>query len=77
MCSHYNRPIEAILISIYNIPFSIPKKKISLNYLNLQVWDFSKGRKNEFETAMVNEPLVFEPLKVYCNIDSLTLFFYL
>ena len=27
---------------------------------------FSKGFKNEFETAMVNEPSVFEPLKVYC-----------
>ena len=28
---------------------------------------FSKGLKNEFETAMVNEPSVFEPLKFYCN----------
>ena len=27
----------------------------------------SMGLKNEFETAMVNEPSVFEPLKVYCN----------
>ena len=27
---------------------------------------FSKGLKNEFETAVVNEPLVFEPLKFYC-----------
>ena len=26
----------------------------------------SKGLKNEFETAMVNEPSVFEPLKFYC-----------
>ena len=24
------------------------------------------GLKNEFETAVVNEPSVFEPLKVYC-----------
>ena len=31
---------------------------------NLQLWDFfSKGLKNEFETAIVNEPSVFEPLK--------------
>ena len=29
---------------------------------------FSKGLKNEFETAMVNEPSVFEPLKVYCAL---------
>ena len=27
---------------------------------------FSKGLKNEFETAVVNEPSVFEPLQVYC-----------
>ena len=34
--------------------------------LNLQQGDFSKGLKNEFETAVVNEPSVFEPLKFYC-----------
>ena len=28
---------------------------------------FSRGLKNEFETAMVNEPSVFEPLKFYCK----------
>ena len=27
----------------------------------------SKGLKNEFETAMVNEPSVFEPSKFYCK----------
>ena len=27
---------------------------------------FSRGPKNEFETAMVNEPSVFEPLKFNC-----------
>ena len=26
----------------------------------------SKGPKNEFESAVVNEPSVFEPLKFYC-----------
>ena len=26
-----------------------------------------KGLKNEFETAVVNEPSVFEPLKFYCT----------
>ena len=29
---------------------------------------FSKGLKNVFETAAVNESSVFETLKVYCNI---------
>ena len=27
----------------------------------------STGLKNEFETAVVNEPSVFEPLKFYCS----------
>ena len=27
---------------------------------------FSKALENEFETDVVNEPSVFEPLKVYC-----------
>ena len=27
---------------------------------------FSKGHKNEFETAVVNRPSVFESLKFYC-----------
>ena len=43
--------------------FNINKKKLS------QICSygiFSKGLKNEFETAVVNEPSVFEPLKFYC-----------
>ena len=27
---------------------------------------FSKGFKNKFETTVVNQPSVFEPLKFYC-----------
>ena len=27
---------------------------------------FAKGLKNEFETARVNKPSGFEPLKYYC-----------
>ena len=51
-----------------NIPFSIYKKRKSTEIIpNLQLWDFSKGLKNEFETAMVKEPSVFEPLKFYCR----------
>ena len=30
----------------------------------------SKGPKNKFETAVVNEPSVFEPLKFYCNTGT-------
>ena len=31
---------------------------------------FPKGLKNEFETAVVNEPSVFEPLKFYCICNT-------
>ena len=33
---------------------------------------FSKGLKIEFETAVVNEPSVFEPLKFYCTTKKRT-----
>ena len=47
--------------------FNIKKKENHLKIIpNLQLWDFSKGLKNEFETAVVNRPSVFEPLKFYC-----------
>ena len=43
------------------------KKKNNLNYPKSAAMKlFSKGLKNEFETAVVNEPSVFEPLKFYC-----------
>ena len=51
-----------------NIPFPNMKKG---NHPKLcQICSYgicSKGPKNEFETAVVNEPSVFEPLKFYCN----------
>ena len=49
---------------------NIKKKKITLNYPKYNnvcnYGDFSYRLKNEFETAVVNQPSVFEPLKVYC-----------
>ena len=48
--------------TVFNI-----KTKITLNYPKSEAKGlFSKGLKNEFETAEVNEPSVFEPLKFYC-----------
>ena len=41
------------------------KKKIILNFPKSTPF-FPKCPKNEFETAVVNEPSVFEPLKFYC-----------
>ena len=46
---------------------------IKMNFiLSLQLFDFSKGLKN-VETAVVNEPSVFEPKKAK-QISSLALF---
>ena len=48
--------------TIYNI-----KKKIILNDpKSAAMGFFSKGLKNGFETAVVDEPSVFEPSKFYC-----------
>ena len=53
--------------SIENIKHTIFNRKKNLNYLKLCGFlDFSYGLKHEFETAAVNEPSVFEPLKFYC-----------
>ena len=43
-------------------------KKNTMNYpKSAAIAFFSKGLKKEFETAVVNEPSVFEPLKFYCS----------
>ena len=49
-----------------NIPFSIYKENHPKLSKICSYGIFSKGPKNEFETAVVNEPSVFEPLKFYC-----------
>ena len=57
--SHENTPH-----TIINLKIIIPNKSTHnvCSYVS-----FSSGLKNEFETAVVNEPLVFEPLKFYLN----------
>ena len=55
-------------------------KKIALNYPTAAIGFFSKRLKNDFETAVVNETSVFEPLKFYCitylvsNIETASLY---
>ena len=56
-------------MSTHNIPFLIMKKSPK-GIPNLQLWDFSKGPKNEFKTAVVNKPSVFELLKFYYKVFS-------
>ena len=58
---------EYTLYTIFNM-----NKKNTLNYPKPAVMGFfSKGLKNEFETTVVNEPSVFEPLKFYCKYNIL------
>ena len=54
----------------HNTPFLLQENE---NYPKLSKISshgiFSMGLKNEFERAMVNEPSVFEPLKVCCTLS--------
>ena len=60
--SHRGDSNEYTRYTIFNI-----KKKITPNYSRSAALGFiSKGIENEFETAVINEPSVFEPLRVYC-----------
>ena len=54
-------------MSTHNISFSIEKEKLPIIILSLPLWDIFKGMKNEFETAVVDEPSVLEPPKFYCK----------
>ena len=43
-------------------------KKISINYSKYAaIRYFLRDSRTKFKTAVVNEPSVFEPLKVYCK----------
>ena len=54
-------------MSKHNILFSTSKKKITLYYPKSVAMGFFHGFNNNFETVVVNEPSMFEPLKVYCT----------
>ena len=56
-------------MSTHKIPFLNIKKKIILNHSKSAAMGFiPRGPNNELETALVNEPSVFEPLKLYCSL---------
>ena len=55
-------------MSTHNIPFLNIKKKIILNYPKFATMGFvPRDPRTSFETTVVNEPSVFEPLKFCCN----------
>ena len=59
-------------MSTHNIPFFNTKKNNTLKLSQFCSYGFfSKGLRSEFETAVVNEPSVFEPLKFYCILKSI------
>ena len=61
---HQGESNEYTQYTIFNL-----NMKNTLNYpKSAAMGFFSKGLKNEFETAVVNEPSVFEPLKFYCTL---------
>ena len=54
-------------MSTHNIPFSNIKKENHPKLSQICSYGiFSKELKNEFQTARVNEPSVFESMKFYC-----------
>ena len=56
-------------MSTHNLPFSIKKnRKESHPELSIICRNgfYPRDAKFEFETAVVNEPSVFKPLKFYC-----------
>ena len=60
----------------HTIFFNINKKKSPMIILRLPLWDFSNGLKNELETAVVDDPSVFEPLKFCTYLISMSLSLY-
>ena len=55
--------VRRVTLSLW--PFINIKRRTTWVIPNLQLWYFFKRVKNECETAVVNEPSVFESLKVY------------
>ena len=60
MCSLYNSN-EYTQYTIFYI-----KKKITLNYPKSAAMEFCQGTQERFESALVEVPSAFEPLKFYC-----------
>ena len=61
---HRGESNEYTQYTIFNIK---QKQQLSLNCpKSAAMGFFSKGLKNNLETAMVNERSVFEPLNIYC-----------
>ena len=60
---HWGDSNEYTQYTIFNIKNENHPKLSQICSLEI----FSKGLENEFETAVVNEPYVFEPLNFHCT----------
>ena len=60
----------------HNTIFNMNKKKQPKIAQICSYGSFSKGLKNNFQTAVVNKPSVFEPLNFYCSSIWYTAFPY-
>ena len=58
---------DFFVVKIPNLPFQYEKGKHPNLFQSAPMGFFSKGLKNEFKAAVVNEPLVFEPLEFSCT----------
>ena len=59
-------------MSSHNIPLLNMKKENHPKLSQICSYKlFSRGLKNEFETAVVKEPSVLKPLKVFCISNNL------
>ena len=60
-------PKSTLLVFNPDVFFSSkqPRKIFGALFQICSYWMFSKGLEDEFETVVVNEPSVFEPLKFY------------
>ena len=59
--------------TIYHFQYKIEHHPKLIQICSYKIF-FPKGLKKEFETAMVNEPSVFEPSKFYCIAIYLSVF---
>ena len=65
--------IASILMSTHNIQFNDKIRQKSLNICFLELLEeLCRDWKKEFESSTVNEPSVFEPLRLYCIVNSKT-----
>ena len=68
--SHWNRLIEAILMSTHNIRFSILLRKSPLIIPNLLPWDFFSWTQEQVQNCHSKQAICVWATKFYCKWDT-------